>query len=104
MTKLMIFLALMALSIPAPLSFSAPAQAANPNVGFCKDYVGSDPTLDPNLNRGECISYLTTFDNSFKNGHANGWAVHECDYLLENYPDEFYAIWDSKQECVADLR
>lgn len=105
MKKFATFVATMALAIPAPLAMSTPAVAKNANVDFCKGYVGSDPTVDPNLNRGECISLLTTEDNYFKNGSAkNAVAVHECDYFLENYPDDFYATYASKKECVEDLR
>ena len=54
----------------------------------------SDPTLDPNLNMGECISLLTTGDNYFNKGAGGkGYAVHVCDYLLENYPDDFYVSY-----------
>ena len=105
MKKLTMFFATMAFAIPAPLAVPAPALAANPNVDFCKGYVGSDPTLDPNLNMGECISLLTTGDNYFNKGAGGkGYAVHVCDYLLENYPDDFYASYASKKECVDDIR
>ena len=105
MTKLAIVLAMTALAVPAPLVVPTSALAAvNPNVGFCKDYVGSDPTLDPNLNRGECISLLNSYDNYNKNGsNSHAVAVHECDYWAENYPADFDLIWGSKKACIADI-
>jgi hypothetical protein len=106
MKKLATLVAALVLAIPAPLAISAPAQAAaNPNVEFCKGYVGSDPTLDPELNRGECVSLLTTTDNYYgkngKNGHAV--AVHWCDYYAENYLADFDAIWGSMDVCIEDV-
>jgi hypothetical protein len=105
MKKLVMLAATMALAIPAPLAVPAAAlAAANPNVGFCKDYVGADPLIDPNLNRGECVSLLNSYDNYDKHG-ANGHAVavHECDYYAENYPADFDTLWGSKAACVADI-
>ena len=105
MKKLVMLAATMALAIPAPLAVPAAAlAAANPNVTFCKEYVGSDPALDPDLNRGECVSYLTTLDNYYKNGAtAQSFAVHYCDYLRENYPDD-YAIYASNKDCIEDTK
>ena len=105
MKKLTMLITTIALTIPAPLAVPMSAQAAaNPNVGFCKDYVGSDPTIDPNLNRGECVSLLTTGDNYYNKGGAkHAYAVHECDYYAENYPDDFALIWGSKSACVKDI-
>lgn len=104
MKKLATFVATMALAIPAPLTMSAPAVAKNANVDFCKGYVGSDPAVDPNLNRGECISLLNSYDNYDKNGaNAHAVAVHECDYIAENYPDDFALLWGSKKACIADI-
>lgn len=103
MKKLAMFVATIAVAIPAPLAVPAPALAENPNVSFCKDYVGSDPTVDPNLNRGECISLLTTGDNYYGKGKAgHGYAVHVCDYIQENYPDVFDLYYGSFEECAQD--
>ncbi|HKH00885.1 MAG TPA: hypothetical protein VKB08_09225 [Bradyrhizobium sp.] len=105
MRRLAIFLTMMAIAVPAPLVLSAPVHAAaNPNVAFCKDYVGSDPTIDPNLNRGECVSLLNSYDNYYKNGsNSHAVAVHECDYFAENYPADFDLIWGSRKACIADI-
>src|SRR3954452_25302481 len=104
MKKFVTFLATMALAIPAPLAVSTPAVAKNANVEFCKGYVGSDPAVDPNLNRGEWISYLTTGDNYYNKGGAkHAYAVHQCDYFAENYPDDFDLIWGSKSACIKDI-
>ena len=106
MKKVMMFLATIAFAVPSPLALSTPAQAKNANVQFCKDYIADPTNPDVNLNRGECISYLTTLDNVSKTGGKNitGFGVHDCDYLLENYPDLFYATYDSKQDCMADYK
>ena len=104
MKMLATFVATMALAIPAPLTISTPAAAKNANVEFCKGYVGSDPLVDPNLNRGECVSLLTTSDNYFNNGGAkHAYAVHECDYFAENYPDDFDLAYGSKKACIEDV-
>jgi hypothetical protein len=90
-----------ALLIPATsLAPAVPAvAAANANVAFCKDYVAGG--FDPKLNRGECIS-LTTLDNKYPSA-AHASAVHWCDYLAENYPDDFEAQYaGSKKDCIAD--
>jgi hypothetical protein len=103
MKKLVMLVATVAFAIPAPMAVpTAAGAAANPNVGFCKDYVAAG--YDANLNRGECISLLNSYDNYDKNGaNKHAVAVHECDYYAENYPADFDALWGSKSACIADI-
>ena len=96
-------IAALGLAVPAQLTISTPAQAGYNNIpGFCKDYVASG--TDAALNRGECISLLTSeFHYYVDNKNANAYAVHACDYYAENAPDLFDSLWDSKQQCVAEI-
>lgn len=103
MRRIATFAAAIALAIPAQLTVSAPAHAGYNNIpSFCKNYVASGE--DAELNRGECITFLTSqFHYIVDDRSANAYAVHACDYLEENAPDYFYALWDSKQQCVDEI-
>ena len=62
---------------------------------FCKDYTGSG--VDPETNRGECISLLTQqFHYVVDDKNANAYAQHACDYYSEVDPVFFNSLWDSE--------
>ena len=79
-------------------TFSEPASAqenngAKPAVDFCANVVL--PQL-PKANLGECVGYIRTSDQGFPS--------HECDSLLEIFPDEFFLMFDSYSDCVRTLK
>jgi len=102
--KFFVYAAMIAAAVPVQITMLAPAHARGYNniPAFCKDYVASGE--DPELNRGECIALLTQqFHYYVDDKNANAYSVHACDYYQENYPDIFYALWDSKQQCVDEF-
>ena len=95
-----------AAGMAAPATFMLPAPAVargyNNIPGFCKTYVEAGE--DPNLNRGECITLLTSqFHHVVDDRASNAYAVQACDYYAENAPDLFASLWDSKQQCMAEF-
>jgi hypothetical protein len=103
MRKLVMSAAAAAVAIPAQVTVITPAYAGYNNIpSFCKNYVASG--TDAALNQGECVSLLTQQFHYYVDGkNANTYAVHACDYYAENYPDLFDSLWDSKQQCVAEI-
>lgn len=103
MKRISMFIAALGLAVPAQFAISTPAHAGYNNIpGFCKDYVASG--TDAALNRGECISLLTSQFHYFVDGkNDTAYAVHACDYYAENAPDFFDSLWDSKQQCMSEV-
>lgn len=103
MRKVAMFVAALGLSIPAQMTVSTPAEAGYNNIpAVCKAYV--EAGTYPELNQGECISLITSefhYLNDGKNGNPD--AVHSCDFYAENFPDLFDSLWDSRQQCVAEV-
>lgn len=103
MKKITMLAAAVGLAAPTPLVITTPAHAGfNGIPGFCKDYIGSG--VDPETNRGECISLLTQqFHYVVDDKNANAYAQHACDYYSEVDPVFFDSLWDSKQECMDEV-
>ena len=99
MKRFAFFAVSMALMIPAPLAFSAPAQAAaNPAVDFCRGYLAEG--FDPGLKLGECVSIVTLGENLDDKGVAgNAYGLRLCRYLRDFYPDDF-AEFESLEACA----
>lgn len=103
MKKLTMLVATFALAMPGPLAVPTAAVAASnaSNVGFCKDYVASG--YDSSLTLGQCISLLTTEGHYATDGSsAQGFGTHACQYVQNNYPDEFYTYYATFTDCVQD--
>lgn len=97
-----LFVAALTVAVPSGLTVSTPAHAGYNNIpAYCKAYVETGE--DANLNRGECISLLTSQFHYGDGKKGNNYAVHACDYYAENYPDLFDALWDSKRQCVDEI-
>ena len=104
MRKVAMFVAALGLAIPAQMTVSTPAQAGYNNIpDVCKAYVASG--VEPPTNQGECVSLLTTqFHYYYDDGRsATAFAVRACDYYAEVAPDLFDSLWDSKQQCMAEI-
>ena len=103
MRRVATLIAATGLAIPAQMTVSTPAEAGYNHIpARCKEIVASDAY--PELNQGECISLITSefhFLVDGKNGNPD--AVHSCDFYAENFPDLFDSLWDSKQQCVAEV-
>jgi hypothetical protein len=63
-------------------------------VDHCKTTFGQFPeeTL------GNCVAVLTT--NAI--GRPPGWIVQICSFMMKSFPDHFYSVYDSFNECVLD--
>lgn len=103
MRRMAMFVAATGLAIPAQMTISTPAQAGYNNIpAICKNYV--EAGTYPELNQGECISLITNEFHYFVDGkNGNTYAVHACDFYAENDPVFFDSLWDSKQQCVAEI-
>ena len=104
MRKVAMFVAAMGLAVPAQMTISTPAHAGYNNIpDICKAYVASG--VEPPTNQGECVSLLTTqFHYYVDDGRsATAFAVRACDYYAEVAPNLFDSLWDSKQQCMAEI-
>jgi len=87
-----------ALALPTPFVFAAPAAAAPsggsaPVVQFCKQ----DVPNTPGAHLGDCVGFINTFASD-----SQGLIRFECDFLQRFEPDVFYASYDTYQECIVD--
>lgn len=78
-----------------PAFAQASGQGATGIVDFCKYDV---PTNHPSLKVGNCVGSRTTYYVSTD----NGWPQHVCFFIQSEQPDDFYAVYDTYQECVID--
>ena len=76
-----------------PLAPIAPALAdQNPAVALCQNVL---LPARPNSNLGECVSYINAANNQ-----SDGEPAHACDFLIENDPDTFELLFDSRSQCI----
>jgi hypothetical protein len=103
MRRVTMFIAAIAFAAPAQVVVTTPAYAGYNNIpAVCKAYV--EAGTYPELNQGECISLITSEFHYLVDGkNGNPDAVHSCDFYAENFPDLFDSLWDSKQQCVAEV-
>jgi hypothetical protein len=97
MTRLMLALGVLSLTtvMQAAPAFADPTYP--PDLGvvdFCKNDV---PTNHPDLTIGNCIGSRSTFYRTLE-----GWAQHVCFFIQSQQPDDFYAVYDTYDECVRD--
>ena len=103
MRRMAMLVAATGLAIPAQMTITTPAEAGYNHIpARCKEIVASGAYSE--LNQGECISLITSEFHYLVDGkNGNPDAVHSCDFYAENAPDLFDSLWDSKQQCVAEI-
>lgn len=83
-------------AVPAAVPTAAVADSSASNaelVAFCKAH--SD--LFPGETLGNCVALLRT--NAIG---STGFYRHICQFFMTSRPDDFYAAYDSYDECVRD--
>lgn len=98
MTRLSSVLAAFSLLTLVPATPAVAAPSNPPDLGivdFCKVDV---PANHPDQPLGACISFQST---NFRD-NLNGLVPHLCTYMQDEYPDVFYAYYDTYSECVRD--
>ena len=97
MTRFISVLTAASLFIAAPMALTpaiaGPADADMGVVDFCKTHSGAFPLET----QGDCISLLTSLGRD-----ARGFYTHICQFFMTSRPDDFYAAYDTLNECVRD--
>jgi hypothetical protein len=102
MTRLTAVLSAVSLFTVVP-AMPSPALAATVNadsgiIDHCVSTFGKFPeeTL------GNCIAVLTTADRYFSGTGGAGFIAQICSFQMKSFPDHFYAVYDSYDECIVD--
>jgi hypothetical protein len=82
---------------------SSPAAASsdsggNPIVQRCV----SSADVFPAETLGNCVALLTTAPRYFSGTGGAGFIAQICSFFMKSRPDDFYAVYDSYNECIVD--
>ncbi|HET7709439.1 MAG TPA: hypothetical protein VFK50_07905 [Sphingomicrobium sp.] len=94
MHRISLAFAALAVAIPAPIVFAAPATASAPEtVQFCKEDVPNNPPAV----LGDCIGLINNLSND-----TPGFIRFKCDVIEMFAPDLFYSEYDNISQCIVD--
>jgi hypothetical protein len=85
-------------TFPTSAAQAGPVAGPGPDVvAFCREHITEPGFTTGNV--GECTSYFHTLVQT-----EDGFVAHYCDGLEEIEPAIFYAMFDSKGDCVRYFR
>lgn len=85
----------------APVGTSPAFAAGSPQiVDRCKADAAAGTY--PNETIGNCVGLITTSGPYFSGMGANGFIAQICSFFMKSRPDDFYAVYDSYNECILD--
>lgn len=96
----------------APLA-AASLLAVIPSPVFAADNPGNTQVVDrcetstaagtfPNETMGNCVALLTNAPKYFSGTGGAGFLAQICSFFMKSRPDDFYAVYDSYNECILD--
>ena len=100
--------------VAASLLAVAPVAPVAPSPAFAADNPGNTQTVDrcqastaagtfPNETMGNCVSLLTIAPLYFSGTGGYGiFTAQICSFYMKSLPDDFYAVYDSYNECILD--
>lgn len=101
MKRLIATLAAASLVTVAPAATSPAFAAGSPQiVDRCKADAAAGTFPEETI--GNCVGLITTSGPYFSGTGANGFIAHICSFFMKSRPDDFYAVYDSYDECILD--
>ena len=81
-----------------------------PSPAFAADSPGNTELVDhcqtttgfPEETTGNCIAVQTTAHLYFSGTGGAGFIAQICSFFQKSFPDQFYAAYDSYDECILD--
>jgi hypothetical protein len=98
MKRVTAILAAASLFSVAPVMPTPAIAADTPGNTVVVDRCKATSGVFPEETLGNCVALLTT--NAV--GRPFGWIVQICSFFMKSRPDDFYAAYDSFNECVLD--
>src|SRR5436190_22923265 len=104
MKRLCATLAAASLLAVMPIGLSPASAAADPGNTQIVDRCQASTAAGtfPNKTTGNCIALLTTAGRYFSGTGGAGFIAQICSFFMKSRPDDFYAAYDSYNECILD--